>query len=144
MKKILMIILSICSLVGATLNVFAADSETNASQISVPVTYNQSSSYSIYIPETIDMSNGEYIFTASILDITSSQKVIIKSNADVTMTNSDGETGSLYLHGTDADEPTIVAMFEKGNLNSVITMYGQFSGSAGEYSGTAVFDISIR
>ena len=144
MKKIFTLALSICLLVASTMNVMAAESPLNITEMEIPITYTQPSSYSIYIPESIDMSAGEYTFTASILDITSEQKVKIKQLESVQLISEDGDVSSIWLRGSDGNDENNVAVFERGNNTSIISMVSQFDGSAGNYSGTATFTITIE
>lgn len=144
MKKIFTLALSICLLVASTMNVIAAESPLNITEMEIPITYTQPSSYSIFIPESIDMSAGEYTFTASILDITSEQKVKIKQLESVQLTSEDGDVSSIWLSGSDGNDENNVAVFERGNNTSIISMVSQFDGTAGNYSGTATFTITIE
>lgn len=144
MKKIFTLALSICLLIASTMNVMAAESPLNITEMEIPITYTQPSSYSIFIPESIDMSAGEYTFTASILDITSEQKVKIKQLESVQLTSEDGDVSSIWLSGSDGNDENNVAVFERGNNTSIISMVSQFDGTAGKYSGTATFTITIE
>ncbi len=144
MKKLLTLALTFVMLVGSTLNVMAEDSTLNITEMEIPITYTQPSSYSIYIPESIDMSSGEYTFTANILDITSEQKVKIKQTEQVHLTSEDGDVSQIWLRGSDGNDENNVAVFERGNNTSLISMVAQFDGSAGTYSGTATFTIVVE
>ena len=65
MKKILSLLLTICLLVGSNINVFASDQTApNATEMSVPITYTQESSYILYIPEVINLDANGYVFEA--------------------------------------------------------------------------------
>ena len=145
MKKLLSFMLVVCLLCGTTLNVSATSTDMNASEMSVPVTYDIQSSYSIYIPESIDMTNGEYVFEAAIIDILSDEMVVVECPDYVSMTSDDGKTGSLSLYSNeDSMYPSRVALFEAGNTTSTIIMRGQMDAQAGHYTGTATFKISLQ
>lgn len=144
MKKLLTLVLAFCMLVGSTISVMAAESPLNITEMEIPITYTQPGSYSIYIPESIDMSAGEYTFTAAIIDITSEQKVKIKQTESVQLTSEDGDVSSIWLYGSDGNSENNVAVFERGNNTSIISMLAQFDGTAGNYSGTATFTITIE
>ena len=69
-------------------------------------------------------------------------RMVMYSRRDyVYMTNESCVAGNLMLYGVDSRG---VAVFENGNLTSTTTMYGQFSGFAGYYTGTAEFKIELQ
>lgn len=142
MKKLTALLLSICLLVGSSMNVFATQTtDPNATEMSVPIEYTQQSTYTLYIPEVIDLTYGEYVFEANYIDILESEVVVITAPGYVTMTSDEGKTGSMQFNGSDSRG---VAVFENGNTTSVSSMYAQFDGTAGHYTGTATFTIAIQ
>lgn len=142
MKKILTLVLSLCLLVGSSMNVFASQmTDPNATEMSVPIEYTQQSTYTLYIPEVIDLTYGEYVFEANYIDILETEVVVITAPAYVNMTSDDGKTGSMQLNGSDSRG---VAVFENDNLTSISSMYPQFDGRAGHYTGTATFTIGLQ
>lgn len=149
MKRLICFLMCAALILSMSITASADESVSSDQQTaSSTITYTADSTFIINIPETIDANTG-YTFTASEINLEDDLRVAVyctttQNDNTITMTSANGNTFEMMLTGGNGN---LVAVFDNDNTESPYIIYGQPAGEtprAGQYTGTAVFQICLE